>query len=459
MRWRILPIVLVFFTLISSVHAKKGHRSSVSGPRSSYYAIVAETGEVIAAQNEDTPLNPASNAKLVTAYCALKNLGPAHRFQTELYSDTSITDGTIPNLYIRGEGDPSLQNENLMEMVETLKAHGLKKIAGDVIVDASFFDNIEYPGRKEDNERPYNARTSAASLNHNSAEIFIEGTKKGPIVYLSPNISYFKINNRLRSGSRRVRVGISSRPDGATESLTVHGQIPRLTRPISFYKSVRNPPEFFANTMKALLEENGVPVFGEAKVGRVQGNHLLMTWQSKPLDLIVGDMNKTSNNFIAEQLTKYLGAKKFGPPGTTAKGTSLFKDCLSKIGIDTTVLYLENGSGLSYKNRITAKDLAQVILAGIRDPKIKDSFISSLSVADVDGTMKKRRTFRELKGVLKGKTGSLNAISTLAGVVRRNDGKTVVFAILLNDFGGGHYRAHRMQDSLVLRWVSGGHEP
>ncbi|MDZ4224953.1 MAG: D-alanyl-D-alanine carboxypeptidase, partial [bacterium] len=203
---RTLTVVLVFFTLISSVHAKKRLQSSVFGPRSSYYAIVAETGEVVGRHNENLSLNPASNVKLVTAYCSLKTLGPDYRFKTDFFTDTPITDGTLHNLWVRGGGDPSLVNENLETIVGILKAHGLKKIAGNVIVDASFFDNADYPGRKEDNERPYNAKTSAASLNHNAAEIFVEGTKKGPIVYLSPNISYFKIKNHLRISSKRARV-------------------------------------------------------------------------------------------------------------------------------------------------------------------------------------------------------------------------------------------------------------
>ncbi len=455
MRWRILPILLIFSILISPAQAKQrgSHRTQLRDDRTSYYAVIAETGEVLAAQNEDLPLNPASNAKLVTAFCSLETLGPDFRFKTRFFSEGAIQNGEIGNLSILTEGDPSLGNEHLLQIVETLKAQGLKKVRGSIIVDASFFDNNDYPGRKEDNERPYNARTSAASLNHNSAEIFVQGTKQGPIIYLSPNISYFKIQNRLKTGGRRGRVSITSSSSGENEILSVRGRIPRITGSMSFYKSVRNPPEFFAHTFKALLEEAGIIVEGQAKVSPVQGNRLLLTWQSYPLKEIVAMMDKQSNNFIAEQLTKYLGAKKFGPPGTSEKGTDAFKDCLAQIGIDTREIFLENGSGLSYKNRISAKDLVTVIVATLKNPKIRNDFIDSLSLAGVDGTMKRRRTFKELYGILRGKTGSLNAISTLAGVLPLNDGKSLAFAILLNDFRGGHFQAHQIQDGLVLKWL------
>lgn len=455
MRVRILPVLLIFSILISPAHAKRrgSHSPTLREDRTSYYAVIAETGEVLAAQNENLPLNPASNVKLVTAYCSLKSLGPDFRFKTKFFSEGPIQNGEIENLSILAEGDPSLENENILQIIETFKAQGLKKITGDIIVDASFFDNNDYPGRKEDNERPYNARTSAAALNHNSAEIFIQGTKQGPTVYLSPNIPYFKIQNRLKVGGRRGRVSITSSSTANGEILSVQGRIPRITEPMSFYKSIRNPPEFFAYTFKALFEEAGISVEGQAKTGRIQGNKLLLIWQSYPLREIVAMMNKKSNNFTAEQLTKYLGAKKFGPPGTSQKGTDAFKDCLAQVGINTREIFLENGSGLSYKNRISAKDLVQVILAALKDPKIRNDFISSLSMAGVDGTMKKRRTFRELYGVLRGKTGSLNATSTLAGLLPLNDGKSVVFAILLNDFRGGHYQAHQVQDGLVLKWL------
>ena len=196
---RTLTVVLIFSILISPAYAKKRPttrrtQNTVHGSNMSYYAVVAETGEVVGSYNENLPLNPASNAKLVTAYCSLKTLGPDTHFETDFFSESPITDGTIHNLWVRGGGDPSLVNENLETIVGMLKAHGLKKIAGGVIVDASLFDSTDYPGRKEDNERPYNARGSPPALflkNPPKHFFFCEKKKKKKPPSLLPSFLFF----------------------------------------------------------------------------------------------------------------------------------------------------------------------------------------------------------------------------------------------------------------------------
>lgn len=152
---------------------------------------------------------------------------------------------------------------------------------------------------------------------------------------------------------------------------------------------------------------------------------------------------------MAEQLTKFLGAKKLGVPGSTQKGTEVFGKCLAAIRVEPGEFFLENGSGLSYNNKISPLTFVKVLLAGYHDPSIQEAFINSLSVNGIDGTLKFRKLKAGLDGMMRGKTGSLNGISSLAGYIPSADGRTIAFAILMNNFGGG---SHQTQDRLVLKW-------
>ncbi|OGQ05386.1 MAG: D-alanyl-D-alanine carboxypeptidase/D-alanyl-D-alanine-endopeptidase [Deltaproteobacteria bacterium RIFCSPLOWO2_12_FULL_44_12] len=450
----ILTVVLTFFIFIYSTHAKsKGPQSIVPDPSSSYYAVWAKNGEPIVAQNERVPLNPASNVKLITSYCAMKELGPKHRFETQFFGDQPLQNGQLQNLWVKGFGDPSMVNESLFAVVDWLKQTGLKKIAGDIYIDGSYFDSQGYPGRQENNERAYNAPTSATPLNFNSAEVQIQSDRSRVYVKLLPEMEFLKLESRIRVGGRRTLIRINANPLKDGEAIVVSGQLKPNVAAFSLYRSISNPSEFFGNALAAMMKQSGIEFNGSVKTGTVTTQTLLWKWGSKPLNAIVADMNKFSNNFIAEQLTKYLGAQKFGPPGTTQKGIAVLRDCLAKSGIDTANLYLENGSGLSYNNRTTAEQLVSVLRAGLKDPAIRNEFIDSLSVAGVDGTMKSRNVPKALEGVLRAKTGSLNGISSLAGYIPSANGEVVVFAILMNNTRKSLWEMHRLQDNLVLQWL------
>jgi len=268
-----------------------------------------------------------------------------------------------------------------------------------------------------------------------------------------PEMEFLKLESRIRVGGRRTLIRINANPLKDGEAIVVSGQLKPNVAAFSLYRSISNPSEFFGNALAAMMKQSGIEFNGSVKTGTVTTQTLLWKWGSKPLNAIVADMNKFSNNFIAEQLTKYLGAQKFGPPGTTQKGIAVLRDCLAKSGIDTANLYLENGSGLSYNNRTTAEQLVSVLRAGLKDPAIRNEFIDSLSVAGVDGTMKSRNVPKALEGVLRAKTGSLNGISSLAGYIPSANGEVVVFAILMNNTRKSLWEMHRLQDNLVLQWL------
>ncbi|MBI4223975.1 MAG: D-alanyl-D-alanine carboxypeptidase/D-alanyl-D-alanine-endopeptidase [Deltaproteobacteria bacterium] len=370
-------------------------QAGISQNKTAVYAVWADTGEPILAHNEDLALIPASTLKIVTAYCALKKLGPAYHFETRILGEGPIQQGAVQNLTIQGEGDPSLVSERLWMLVAELKARGLKKISQNIYLDDSYFAAQEYPGRQENNHRAYNALTSALAVNFNSVPTYQNGEKH--------------------------------------------------------YRRADRPLDYFAGELATQLKANHIAFTGKILEGKTAAAHLLYSFPSKPLGLIVHDMNKYSNNFIAEQLVKHLGAKFQGPPGTTAKGIHVLNDCLKGAGVETSHALLKNGSGFSRQNKISARALTQVLLAGWRDFTLRPEFTASLSVAGLDGTMEKRKIPKELEGVLRAKTGSLNGISSLSGYVPAKNGRLIAFAILMNDYQKDTWEAQKIQDRLIVQ--------
>lgn len=398
-----LTASLLFAILISSplsaqdrAFFQKNFRQHKGSPdASAFYGAWVDSGETADAYQEDLGLIPASSFKVVTAYCTLKELGVGARFATRFLSEAPITGGKIGNLWVEGEGDPVLVIERLWLVVQELKKMGLREITGDLVLDNSYFDSFDYPGRLENSHRAYNAPTSALAVNFNSVNL---GTPEEPV-----------------------------------------------------YRSIEDPTRNFGSTFSQLLKDNGITFHGKIREGKASNQIVLFEAKSKRLGFIVNDMNKFSNNFIAEQLVKVLGAKHFGAPGSTQKGTAALTACLQAIGIDEKNFHIENGSGLSYKNKISAKDLVKVLLAGYHDFSIQPEFVASLSVNGVDGTMEKRKSPAELEKTFRGKTGSLNGVSSVAGFVPSADGRLLAFTILMNEFRGGPQDAHQIQDMLILK--------
>lgn len=419
--------------------------------KTSLFAVWADTGKSVAAYQESLPLVPASSAKLITTYCALKELGPDYQFETKFFTEAPPQNGTIQNLWVRGEGDPSMVSERMEEMIQAFQRLGLKKITGNIYIDDTFFESGDYPGRQEKNSRPYNALTSATPFNFNTVAVQISMEGKKPAVASIPDIPYIQLINKVKRGRRRSRISLKNQLSPDVEKIVVSGSFAGRG-PLTLYQTIKQPAKFFGHTLAKGLQDGGVDFKGKVEVMPVKPMYLLTKHMSKPLSDIVQDINKHSNNFMAEQLTKHLGAKKLGVPGSTEKGVEVLKGCLTQMGVKTDQIYLENGSGLSYDDKISAKNLVQVLLAGYHNENLRSHFIASLSVHGVDGTMKGRHFERDLDGVLFAKTGSLNRISALAGFIPSADGKVIAFAIFMNDLKQGLSQSQKLQDALVLEW-------
>jgi D-alanyl-D-alanine carboxypeptidase/D-alanyl-D-alanine-endopeptidase (penicillin-binding protein 4) len=349
---------------------------------------------------QDEPRLPASNEKLVTSAAALAGWTAAFRFSTELLIDApgpdanGVVDG---DAYLRGLGDPTLSTEsfqerhygmetgNIHDLVVGLQDLGVTRVTGRVIADDGYFD----AARGVANWRP-------------SVTAYC-----GPLSALTLNESF-------------------SSSGGYVDD-------PSLAAASALTKQLR----------AAGVRVAQAPARGIAPITST----LVYTERSAPLSRVLAAMNKPSDNFLAEELLKGLGAG-FGAGGTTVAGADVAERFLQSIGV-TEGFRIRDGSGLSYQDKLTARAVLRILGAMARRPDFP-VFRRSLAIAGVDGTLKQRMRGTAAAGNVHAKTGTLNAASSLSGYVTTASGHALSFAILMNGSPVPVARAHAAQDAVAV---------
>jgi D-alanyl-D-alanine carboxypeptidase/D-alanyl-D-alanine-endopeptidase (penicillin-binding protein 4) len=439
----------------------------LAGARTGILVSDVETGQVLFARDPDALLNPASNVKLVTTAAALARLGPEFRFDTEFSVDAGAGAGDAARaLYVKGKGDPSLVTERLWAIAGDLYHLGIRRV-GDVVVDDSYFDGERLgPGfDQETGDKSYLAPTGAASLNWNTIAVHVApGDRRGgkARVELEPASDLFDLDVRATTvapGARRKLV-VSSVQAGARQRIVVEGRIPQGSRLQTVWRRIDDPALYLGSTLRRLLELRGVKFAGKVRRGPVpQGARLLHVAQSESLGEIVRRLNKTSNNFVAEQLLETLGAQLKGTPGSWPKGVEAVEEFLAELGIPRGGYVMKNGSGLNDTNRFSARQLVTILRAMWARFPVSAEYVVSLPVAARDGTIRWRMEGTEAAGRLRAKTGTLESVTTLSGFVESAGHRTLAFAILVNDFSGRASSATRAVDALGAALAASGGAP
>ncbi len=355
----------------------------VDPSRTAALAIDLRTGSVVYSRNETLSLVPASNEKLFVTYAALALLGGGYKFQTDVLG-TGVQAGSVwrGNIVLRGFGDPTLDVADLDALAADLAALGIRRVAGSVVGDESWFDT---------------ARTAPGWL----PRFYIEE---------SPPLSALVVARGLYRG-----------------------------------RTSRNPALAAASLFRAALEAKGIRVVGRSRVAAPSANgRLLAHDESPPLASIVRFMGRESDNFTAELLVKHLGTVEApaGTRGTTAAGVRVVRSKLEEAGVPLAGVRLVDGSGLSRLNRITVAAVVAVLEAGLARPDTRDAFVASLAVAGVDGTLEHRLERLPARGRVIAKTGTTRVASALSGFVRRR----YVFAVVQNGAPVSTYWTRRAQD-------------
>ncbi|HEX9052687.1 MAG TPA: D-alanyl-D-alanine carboxypeptidase/D-alanyl-D-alanine-endopeptidase [Anaeromyxobacter sp.] len=441
----------------------------LSGARAGILVTDVETGQVLFAKDPDVLLNPASNVKLFTTAAALARLGPEYRFATELYVDAgSRGSSSVKTLYVKGRGDPTIVTERLWAIAGELVHLGLRRI-GEIAIDESFFDGErEGPGfDQESGDRSYLAPAGAVSLNWNTVEVVVApGDRRGARarVELEPASDDFEIENRATTvaGNGRRRVTVSSTLHGGKQRIVVEGRIPAGSRPQSVWRKIDQPGLYLGSTLARLLALRGVQTVGRVRLAAVpQGARLVHVAESESLAEVVRRLNKTSNNFVAEQILKTLGAEAKGTPGSWPKGVAAVEDFLADAGIARGTYLMKNGSGLNDTNRFSARQLVAVLRTMWSRFPLHAEYVASLPVAGRDGTIRYRMEGTEAEGRLRAKTGTLVAgsVTSLSGYVETAAHRTLAFAVLVNDYPGRPGAVVRSVDAIGAALAASGGAP
>jgi len=466
------------------------------------YIVDAKSGDVLYAVNEDTPLNPASNVKLISTATVLATLGAEWRYATRLFGPVPDADGVAHgDLYLRGSYDPTLSSAHLRGIARRLAASGVRRVSGDLLLG---------PGARRD------------GVGISRIQVRVTGTSPGqpPEVTLSPALDFVDLEvTAVTSKRRRARPHVSAervQPEIADAQATagprpewVDGDVPpevdavasadhaategdtgaatpedRLRVTVSgkigagrtrIYKRwVPQRAELTAEVLRAALRDAGVEV--EGSIRRVTFDDYvhaalhaskpylpveLARHDSAPIRDLVTRVNKRSINWLADSLVKTAGAVTYGGDPDLGKGVHAMVSWLQRAaGIDSASVTLDTGSGLSYKTALTARHIVRVLRtaagftrdhAALGSSPLTDVFRHSLSIAGRDGTLRRRFRKSGVRGKLIGKTGTLTGIIALSGVLTAEDGSAICFSIVTNHHRRGYRRRVKREHEAMVK--------
>jgi D-alanyl-D-alanine carboxypeptidase/D-alanyl-D-alanine-endopeptidase (penicillin-binding protein 4) len=436
-------------------------------PATSLSVYVREVGreEPVVSFNSDVPRNPASTMKVLTTFAALDTLGPAYTWRTRAYATGPVRNQVLEgDLVLVGGGDPWMTAERWWGFVSGLRQVGVQRIAGDVVIDNTYFAP-QGDDRAAFDNRPYstyNVLPDALLVNFQTVTVNAVPDSASDTVRVSANPwpANLAIDDRVRldpGPCRRGAGGIAiTMPDGATGNrIALSGRYAAGCGLFSTSRAVMKPPEYAYGLFKTFWQQSGGTLDGGLRLATLSPDaKLLYSHESLTLAEVIRLVNKYSSNAMARTVYLTLGAERYpGRPATTMAAREAIDDFLARHDIKIPDLVLENGSGLSRNERITAAGLADVLLAAYQSQYMPE-FAASLPLSATDGTLKRRFRSAEMQGRLRMKTGTLTDVTALAGYVSSASGKSYVTVVILNHPTASQGGGEAVQTALV-EWVFG----
>jgi D-alanyl-D-alanine carboxypeptidase/D-alanyl-D-alanine-endopeptidase (penicillin-binding protein 4) len=437
---------------------------AASVPQSSVAVVVQDLGAARPALsvNAGAAMNPASVMKLVTTFAALELLGPAYRWKTEAYVAGTLRDGVLEgDLLLKGYGDPKLDYESFWMLLRALRGKGLREIRGDLVLDRSFFapgsaDPARFDG---DALRPYNVLPDALLVHYKSLRFtFVpEPEREAVRIYVEPRPPGLEVTNSLRLSAGSCPEGRAFRDmlqptfsAGPPPRAAFAGRYPIACAEKELNVALLAPDEHVAGVLRELWAEMGGAWAGRVREGTVPPQaRLLHTHESAPLAEIVRHVNKFSNNVMARQVYLTLATASSEPPARAELAAESVRHWLAVKGIPARELAIENGSGLSRTDRMSAASLAALLQSAWNSP-VMPEFVASLPLAALDGTMKKRLIGEPVAGQAHVKTGLLSDVRAMAGYLLDRSGRRRIVVMLMNHPNAPD--AEAATDAL-LRWA------
>ncbi|MBH5330284.1 D-alanyl-D-alanine carboxypeptidase/D-alanyl-D-alanine-endopeptidase [Eikenella sp. S3360] len=417
------------------------------------YVQDLDSGEILLAHRADVAMNPASTMKLVTTFAALRALGANFRWQTEWRSNAPIANGALQgDLYWVGSGDPGFDQPDLLAMQQQLTGQGILSLNGKVLLDRQVWGSAgSADGFENDAEESfvvppdphmiaYKVLWATASRNEAGQPVFL----LNPPLYGIPADTSQVLETSGRCG--KLSNHVSAKLENNT--LVFSGRLPTSCIGEKMFLNVFDAQRFAEESFRGQWLAQGLGgLYGFGRGKTPPNSRILAVHYSKPLGEILTDMNKHSNNLIARSVFLTLGHQERGPHSVHNAEAAVRRQLVAA-GLDDEALVLENGSGLSRRERLTARFLGNMLLQAYRSP-FRDSFIHTLPIAGTDGTLRGR--FRQLGRSLRMKTGTLRDVRALAGYWLPPSGRKLAVVVIINSHRSGGYLPD--MDSLVRRIV------
>jgi PBP4 family serine-type D-alanyl-D-alanine carboxypeptidase len=418
--------------------------------------VSLDARELLYEHNSKLLMRPASNMKLLTSSAALSILGPQYQLRTVILADSSSPDSAISgNIYIKGYGDPDLLTADLDSLATQVQQRGVRSVCGGVVADISFYDDL-YWGHGwiwDDEPDSYAAFITPLAVNDNCVDVTVtpaDSAGRSVSVAVAPSTSYITLVNKASTVPDSVMnpLVVTRLFKERLNTILVEGEMKQGGRTVKEQISVWKPELYAATLFEEALQRRGISVSGEPAAGLAPATAREMASCSRNLVPALINLNKVSDNLSAEMMLKTVSAVTDKVPGSARGGTYAVNRFLSTFGIDTTKYCLADGSGLSNYNLISAELIIQLLQGMAQRRELFPTFLESLPIAGVDGTLGNRMKNTPAEGNLKAKTGTISGVSSLSGYVHTADGETLAFAMTMQNFTYPTRLYQRAQDKI-----------
>lgn len=412
------------------------------------------SGRPVFQHHAERPLNPASNMKLVTAAAALRVLGADFTMRTSVHGRLE-GDRVVGGLALRGSGDPTLGVGELYALARQVADQGVRS-CDHVIVDATYFDEQVLPDafEQQPNEvAPFRAPIGAIAIERNAYELRIlpGGAVGQPAIVRLLGAGYFELDNQLTTSEPGApRVIADQRDGGSRMQLRLRGTVPLGVRGVSYRRRIESPLPWAGHAFLEALRAAGVRCGDRVEIGPApSGASTLASHESQALATMLPAMGKWSDNFTAEMVFRVLGAERH-QPGRAEDAVAAVRASLEEAGLAVDRITIVNGSGLFQGNRIASQQLADLLAAMYRDPRVRDEYVAHLAIGGVDGTLRNRLRDLPMPRVVRAKTGTLNDVIALSGyVLGPAPDRAYAFSFLANGVTGRQGAARELGDSIA----------
>ncbi len=456
----LMALSLFAFALPEAIEEKIRQSGIAKKDITLYIKEAGKKGREVATLHAYKTRTPASVIKLLTTYAAVLKLGFDYRWQTKFFTTGRVQNGVLyGDLVIKGFGDPTLGDADLEKIVSYIRAEGIRAIEGNIVIDRSYFKvgNRDSSGFDENPHSPYNAMPDAMMFNERVSTICVTARKrkveKERVDHSYEVVDKLQYVNRSCRGKYawpRVKIDKST----SIPKVILHGKLSRRCGKQNICRVLTKPYKSFYYALKDELAKQGVRVKGRLKLAKVPADAKeLFSYYSDKLEKIVSKTSKKSNNLYARHLMLLLGAKLYGAPATLQKGRdAIIKILSSKGALGEGVLYIDNGSGLSRHSKLNAKLLADMLDDAYE--RYGQRWMETLSIAGVDGTIKKRFRGTVVRKRAWMKTGTLRRVKNIAGYVKSTSGKVYTVVIIINSTKA-KYRGAKLQNE-IIKWIAKG---